>query len=191
MKVDYLMSNSPILYRDVVGGELRADEAGRRVFGIVCPYGVVAEIAEFGGQYEEMFAAGAFTRSVAERGAKIKLLAQHDRGRFPVGRAVSLVEQDDGLHGEFAIPRTREGDDVLELIRSGTLDSFSVGFRPIRDRTEAGVLVRLEAALQEVSLVGMPAYPGAQIAGVRASQPQFVISRSLAEAALTHGLVIR
>ncbi len=121
-------------------------------------------------------------RSVAERGHKIKLLAQHDRRRFPIGKATSFDEADDGLHGEFAIPNTREGDDVLELVRSGTLDSFSVGFRPIRDRRQDGVLVRVEAALNEVSLVGLPAYAGAAVAGVRSQQP--FIPRAVAEARL-------
>jgi HK97 family phage prohead protease len=92
-----------------------------------------------------------------------------------------LVEQDDGLHGAFAIPSTREGDDVLELVRTGTLDSFSVGFTPIRDRRENDVIVRAEASLQEVSLVGLPAYSGAAIKGIRA-QP--VISKSIAAARL-------
>ncbi|SGM03048.1 HK97 family phage prohead protease [Mycobacterium tuberculosis] len=45
------------------------------------------------------------------------------------------------------------------------------------------MLVRVEAALLEVSLTGVPAYLGAQIAGVRA-ESLAVVSRSLAEARL-------
>jgi hypothetical protein len=56
------------------------------------------------------------------------------------------------------------------LVRSGTVDAFSVGFMPIRDRRdEDGTVVRLEAALREVSLVAMPAYEGALVAGVRST----------------------
>jgi HK97 family phage prohead protease len=166
------MSDSMILYRDIVGAELRADSVGRTVHGIVVPFNERAEINDLSGSYTEMFVRGSFSRSIAERGHKVKLLAQHDQRRFPIGKATSLVEQDDGLHGAFAIPNTREGDDVLELIRTGTLDSFSVGFIPIRsDRREGDVLVRTEASLREVSLVGMPAYAGAEITGIRASQP--------------------
>lgn len=97
-------------------------------------------------------------------------MASHDQRRFPIGRATSLVEADDGLHGAFQIPATREGDDILELVATGTLDSFSIGFSPVRDRRDGDVLVRTEAALREVSLVALPAYEGAQIAGIR-SQP--------------------
>jgi uncharacterized protein len=171
---------SEILYRDVVG-ELRADETGRTIHGIVVPFGERAEISDFSGSYTEMFELGSFTRSIAERGHKIKLLATHDQRRFPIGRATSLVERADGLHGAFAIPNTREGDDVLELVRTGTLDSFSIGFRPVLDRRENDVVVRAEASLQEVSLVGLPAYGGAAIKGIRA-QP--VISKSIAAARL-------
>jgi HK97 family phage prohead protease len=174
---------SEILRRDIVGAELRADAAGRTVHGICVPYGQVATIREYNGsEFKEKFVRGSFARSISQRGDKIKLLAQHDSRRFPIGRAVSLVEQDDGLHGAFAIPQTREGDDVLELVRSGTLDSFSIGFTPVRDRRENDVTVRTETILREVSLVGIPAFPGATIAGIRAAQPRFVIPRSLAEA---------
>jgi HK97 family phage prohead protease len=162
------MSDS-ILYRDVVGAELRADGDGRTIHGICVPYEQVSRIGEYGQEYDEKFVHGAFARSIAERGHKVKLMAQHDYRRFPVGRATSLVERSDGLYGAFSIPNTRDGDDILELVRSGTLDSFSIGFMPVRTTREGDVTVRHEASLREVSLVGMPAYPGAEIAGVRAS----------------------
>ena len=178
------MSNL-ILHRDIVGAELRADETGRTIHGICVPYNVRAEIDDFTGSYTEMFIRGSFERSIAERGHKVKLMACHDRQRFPIGKAVSLVEQDDGLHGAFHVPNTREGDDVLTLVRDGVLDSFSVAFRPVRDRRENGVIVRAEASLSEVSLVGQPAYEGALVAGIRAAgRPVPHIPRAVAEARL-------
>ncbi len=176
------MSESKILRREIAGAELRADEVGRRVFGVCVPYQRVADIVEFdGSQFREMFIKGSFARSIAMRGHKIKLMASHDQRRFPIGKATALEERDDGLHGEFAIPNTREGDDVLTLVRDGVLDSFSIGFSAVRDRRENGVVVRAEASLREVSLVAMPAYEGAAVAGIRAAA-QFVIPRSLAQA---------
>jgi HK97 family phage prohead protease len=169
-----------ILFRDIVGTELRADGDGRTIVGVVCPYNERADISDFGGDYVEMFVKGSFARSISERGHKVKLLAQHDHRRFPIGKATSLVEHDDGLHGAFAIPNTREGDDVLELVRTGTLDSFSIGFRPVRDRRDGDVIVRAEASLSEVSLVGLPAYQGAAIKGIRAAQPLYTIPLSVA-----------
>ncbi|WP_433626768.1 HK97 family phage prohead protease [Nocardia sp. CA-120079] len=151
---------------------------GRTVHGIAVPFGQVAEIFEDGRTYQERFQQGAFARSIRERGSKVKLLTNHDARRLPVGRAVELEERPDGLHASFEVAQTRDGDDALELVRSGTVDAFSVGFRGLRHRMDGDVVVRTEASLWEVSLVAFPAYPGAAVAGVRS---QLVISRAIAE----------
>ncbi|WP_208023033.1 HK97 family phage prohead protease [Mycobacterium marinum] len=157
--------------------------AGRTVFGTVVPYNQEITVRDFDGEYRERFAAGAFQRSISERGHKLKLLVSHDaRTRYPVGRAVELREEPHGLYAAFDIAATRDGDEALANINAGVVDSFSVGFRPIRDRREGDVVVRVEAALLEVSLTGVPAYPGAEIAGVRSQS--LVIPRSVAEARL-------
>lgn len=154
--------------------------AGRTVHGLAVPFGQTAEVQDgYGPPYQERFEYGAFARSIRERCGKIRLFGNHQTRHFPVGKAVELREQSDGLYAAFEIAKTRDGDDALELVHSGTVDSFSVGFRPVRDRQENGVTVRTEVALMEVSLTALPAYDGAGIAGVRS---QFVISRSLAEA---------
>lgn len=170
---------SDILFRS--SADLTAGD-GRTVFGRVVPYGQVAEVSDGAGPYLERFDFGSFGRSIRERGAKVKLMTGHDHRRLPVGRAVELDERQDGLHAAFAIAQTRDGDDALELVRSGTVDAFSVGFRGIRQKFDGDVVVRTEAALLEVSLVGVPAYPGAAIAGVRS---QLVIPRAVAAAKLT------
>ena len=162
---------SSILYRTV---NLTAS-AGRTVFGIVAPFGQVAEVSDGGRPYRERFDFGAFSRSISERGGKVKLFTGHETRKLPVGRATSLREQSDGLHAEFLVADTVDGRDALELVRSGIIDSFSVGFRGIRERMDGDVVVRTEVALMEVSLVGVAAYPGAAVAGVR-SQPFLPLS---------------
>lgn len=157
-----------ILYRT---GLVRADGDGRTVHGLGVPFNVVAEVDDGLGPYQERFEYGAFARSIAERGHKVKLIANHDVRRFPVGRATSLEERPDGLHVAFAVAATRDGDDVLELVRSQTVDAFSVGFSPRRERRDGDVTVRTEVALREVSLTAFPAYEGAAIAGVRSAHP--------------------
>ena len=152
---------------------------GRTVHGIAVPYGQVAEVSDGGRPYRERFEYGAFRRSIAERGHKVRLFGNHELRQFPVGRAVDLREERDGLHVAFDIVATRDGDDALELVRSGTVDSFSVGFSGIRAHEVNGVVVRTEVSLREVSLTALPAYSGAEIAGVRSPQP-LVIPRSLA-----------
>jgi len=157
--------------------------SGRRIFGRVVPYGETIAANDGYGEYREMFAPGAFRRSIAERGHKIRLFVGHATRQLPIGKATSLREEADGVHAEFLVAETAAGNEALELVRSGVADSFSIGFRGVRDHRENGVTVRDEAALHEVSLVGVPAYSGAEVAGVRSQQ--LVIPRSIAEARLS------
>jgi len=151
--------------------ELRAGGDGRTVGGLVMPYETPTEIREAGGSYTEVFRAGAFAKSISERGNKTKLYVEHghQQNRLPIGRATNLAETKAGLLGDFYVSRTRDGDEALELVRDGAVDAFSVGFEPVlnewsRDRT---VVERTEARLWEVSLVGIPAYENALVSSVR------------------------
>ena len=148
--------------------EIRADGEGRTVHGIVVPYGQVARVSDGGPSYKEAFRAGAFAKSIADRGTRpVQLLAQHDSRQFPVGRSSEFVDSAEGLRGAFWMLNTRAGSEALEAAREGVV-SFSVGFRPINQEKSGGVTVRTEAALREVSLVTFPAYDGAMVSGVRA-----------------------
>jgi len=182
------MSTS-ILYRESSSGLLLRDDNdgdGRTVFGIVAPYGQEVTITERGRRYREMFAPGVFAKSIETRGHKIRLMGMHDTERsFPLGRATELREESDGLHAAFHVANTSAGNDALELVRSGLVESFSVGFQPIRDVERKGVCVRVEAALMEVSLVTRPAYSGALIAGVRSAQSSLPLSADQAQRRLS------
>lgn len=159
-----------ILHRTLAADlSLRGD--GRTIFGLVVPYGSETTIHEGHRTYVERFAPGAFARSIRERGDRVKLLINHDRKALPIGRAVALREDPAGLVGEFRVSQTAAGDEALALVRDGVVDSFSVGFVPVRDRQDNGVVVRTEAAIREASLVAFPAYEGALIAGVRSATP--------------------
>jgi hypothetical protein len=79
-----------------------------------------------------------------------------------------LEERSDGLFGEFRVSATDQGNQALELVRDGVLDSFSVGFAPIQHRgSTTSIVERTEVALREASVVAFPAYVGAAIGGVR------------------------
>lgn len=150
--------------------EVRADGDGRTVYGLAVPFDREATVDDGYGPYQEVFRRGAFSKTVGEFASKVKLLGNHNRRKFPLGKATSLREDTAGLVGEFRISNTREGDEALELVRDGVLDSFSVGFAPVKDRKAAKNLVeRLEVKLREVSLVAFPAYDGATVAGIRAA----------------------
>ncbi|MGP3708944.1 HK97 family phage prohead protease [Gordonia paraffinivorans] len=133
---------------------------GRTVHGLAVPFGQVVEIDDAYGSYRERFERGAFRRTIADRAHKVKLFTQHDRRRLPIGKATELRETDDGLFAAFEVAATTAGDDALELIRSGVVDNFSIGFRPMRDRRDGDIVTRTEVALLEVSLVSDPRLPG-------------------------------
>lgn len=165
--------------------EVRADGTGRTLHGIVVPFGVVARVSDGGRPYDEMFRMGSFAKTIQERGARVKLLSQHDSRANPLGRASLLREDAAGLYGEFTVSRTTAGDEALELVRDGALDSFSVGFTPIRHVMERGVKVRTEVGLREASLVTFPAYADALVGGVRAEDMTDEQVRALAQRLLS------
>lgn len=142
---------------------------GRTVFGIAVPYDVEAKVNDGYGPYVEVFRKGSFAKTISESGARIKLCVNHDKlRRLPIGRATLLREDAAGLYGEFAVSKTREGDEALTLIRDGVVDAFSVGFVPVKHREpERGFIERTEVKASEVSVVAFPAYVDALIGGLR------------------------
>lgn len=143
---------------------------GRTIFGRAVPYGQVTKAQERSGRIvREKFEYGAFGRSIRERGHKVHLRVEHNAMSLPIGVAESLEERSDGLHAEFRVSDTSDGNDALRLVSDGVLDAFSIGFVPIKHRWDDDVIVRTEASLREVSIVADPAYEGAEVAGVRSS----------------------
>lgn len=175
---------------------VRSDK--RTVAGIAVPWNQPADVGEVNdrGQltrYREEFVRGAFTRTIAERGDRVKFLAHHNSTVNALGRATLLREDSAGLYAEFYVSRTRDGDEALELIRDGVLDSLSVGFHPISEdtRSKPGTVRRTEVGLREVSAVNFGAYEGARILAVRSATPipALTIARrrlALLEAAAGH-----
>jgi HK97 family phage prohead protease len=165
------MTSNPLVTRSFAVADLlvRADQ--RTVCGIAVPFGIEALVSDDGySQYRESFAPGAFRRTIVDGGTgKVKLLRQHDGGTLAVGKASLLREDPQGLWAELAVSKIPAGDELLELVRDGVCDSFSVGFQPIADRQVGGVIVRTEVRLREISAVNFPAYAGAQIAGLRSA----------------------
>jgi len=161
---------------------------GRTIYGVAVPYEQVTEITERDERgrtvsFREKFVLGSFARSIRERGHKVRLLIGHEARKLPVGHATELREEPDGLHAEFRVADTADGNDLLTLVRDGVVDSFSIGFTPIRERWDGDVRIHTEAGLREVSAVNWPAYTGAAIAGVRSRQ-SLIIPRSVAQARL-------
>ena len=160
--------------------EIRSEGDGRTVYGLAVPFDRESTVNDGYGPYQEVFRRGAFAKTVGEYASKVKLLGNHNRQKFPLGKATALREDAAGLVGEFYISKTREGDEAIELVRDGVLDSFSVGFAPVKDRKAGKSLVeRLEVKLREVSLVAFPAYEGAAVGGIRAQLSQHLSDEEL------------
>ena len=162
---------------------IRSGGDGRTVSGICVPFNTPTSVCDWGVRYQEQFAPGAFQRTIAHAGPqRVKFLAQHDRGAFPLGRAETLVDDPakyPGLYGEFRVSKTERGDEALELIRDGALDGLSVGFAPVRsdpmNATSGALVTRHEVKLNEVSAVSFPAYDGARIEAVRGEDADRVL----------------
>jgi HK97 family phage prohead protease len=151
--------------------EIRDDgEGGRTICGVCVPYDSPAQIVSRDGNYTEVFRSGAFAKTIQETlPSRVKLKSLHDDRAMPIGHAIALREDPTGLYGEFKVAKTARGEEALQLIKDGTLDSFSVEFVPMRSvRNKSGDTVeRREAKLVDVAIVPRPAYEKAQILALR------------------------
>ena len=151
------MPNSEIVYLTHEAPVEVRDAEQRLISGRIVPYN--EQILVRG--RPESFAPGSLSGVNPER---VRLLDHHDQ-RKPIGKMVSLEERSDGAYATFQIARTERGDEILQLVIEGVLDSFSPGFVPgVQDAN--GVHQRIKD-LPEVSLVTFPAYAGAKVLSVR------------------------
>lgn len=147
--------------------ELRVpDLAERIVEGIVVPYDETTYLTF--DPRGERFLPGSLTRTLKERGDRIKLFRSHDHDTA-VGKALQWkAAHEGGCWAQFRIAATPAGDDVLLEVREGMLDAFSVGFMPKREKQgDDGAREIIEAQLHEVSLCPIGAYDGARVLATR------------------------
>jgi len=87
---------------EVAGFEIREDDDGHHLVGIVAPFGALYDA----GAYLERFAPTAFDKTIRERGTRVALLEQHATDRMPIGRAMTWEKTNDGLI--YCLPREQE-----------------------------------------------------------------------------------
>lgn len=142
---------------DAAAGE----DAPRTITGIAVPWNVSANAS---GQ-KVMFKRGAFDLNAKPA----RLLENHD-GR-PIGMVTELVDLDNGLGFSASFAKSRQADDVVELIQMSAYDSVSVGAVPKKFKYDKnGVMVVSQADLIELSVVTTPAFSDAKIEKIAASE---------------------
>lgn len=142
-------------------GELRALSGDDE--GIIEGYAAVWNTVD---SYNSTFQRGAFTKTLQERGRRVKILWDHKEE--VIGRPIEIKEDDHGLFVRaqlvLGVPKARE---VFELVKAGAIDTFSFGFRTVKDKWVNGVRTITEVMLMEVSPVIFEANSSAVITGVR------------------------
>jgi HK97 family phage prohead protease len=143
-------------------GELRAAGEEGIIEGYIAVWGTVDS-------YNSSFQRGAFTKTLQERGHRVKVLWNHED--TVIGTPIELREDDTGVFVRaqlvMTVPKARE---THELIKAGAIDTFSFGFRTVKDKWVDGVRVITEVMLMEISPVIFEANSSAMITGVRNMQ---------------------
>lgn len=145
---------------------------------------VAGYASTFGGEpdsYGDVVAKGAFVDSLATR-PNVRLLWQHDMGE-PIGKALSLVEDERGLFGRWSLVPTDTGRKAHMLLEAGLVDSLSIGFMPKAGGTEIKGDTRVLKAVElvEVSIVTIPANTNAVITAFKADQPLHLLLKQVAQ----------
>jgi HK97 family phage prohead protease len=172
----------------VAGLQFKFDEETGEVEGFAAVTGNVDS-------YEEIIDAGAFKRTLGEKGDRISLAWQHNF-REPIGKPSALreVKRDKlpesirkeypeatgGLYFKATISDTRQGKDAKILLKDGVVDELSIGYdfywtgnwedgweTDSYYEGEDGYVHLREIDLYEFSLVTMAANPAAQVMGYK------------------------
>jgi len=135
----------------------------RTITGIAVPWDTVATVS--GGE-KVMFKRGAFDLNAKPA----RLLENHD-GR-PIGIVNELIDLENGLGFTASFAKSKQADDVVELIQMSAYDSVSVGAVPQKFKYDKnGVMIVSSALMQELSVVTTPAFADAVIEQIAASEP--------------------
>lgn len=148
--------------------------------GYAAVFNVDTVIDSWEGKFVERIAPGAFRKTLAERGDRVKVLFNHgfdpSIGDKPLGKPESMREDKTGLKVRVPLDDTSYNRDLVASLRSGALDGQSFRFSVKREEwtepdEDKGLPVRTlrELVLYEFGPVTFPAYE-ATTAGVRARQ---------------------
>lgn len=142
------------------------DYTGRTLEGFAAAFGNLDQVGD-------VIHPGAFRKTLAERGQKIKFLWQHDPTE-PIGKLIEAHEEPGGLFVKAIISDTQRGRDALALLKDGAIGEMSIGYDTVKggmDYTKdaKGNTIRnlREIKLYEFSLVTFPANEQAVVTSVK------------------------
>jgi HK97 family phage prohead protease len=159
-------------YKNFLAEDIEADAKGRTIIG---------HAAVFGNRdsYGDIIEPGAFSKTLAERGHKVKVGYNH----FTlIGKPIEMRQDDTGLYTESRISDTEAGRDVLTLVRDGVVDEMSIAYETVKSWDEEkegsdGKIQRVrhltELRLHEYGPVDHAANEEAVISGVKNLAYQF------------------
>lgn len=142
---------------------------GNTLYGYAAVFGQRSRIVDDTGYaFDEVFAKGAFRKTLRERRDQIQPLFNHGTdpsiGKKPLGVFRTLREDDVGLYYEVELADTTYNADLKALVAQGALRGQSVQMMVTRDAWSQaeGTEVRTvkEAMLADLGPVTFPAYAG-------------------------------
>ncbi len=176
---DDLIRMTDLAVTDIEFRDGDGDGDGRigTLVGYAAVFNVDTVINSWEGRFVERIAPGAFSKTLRERGDKVKVLFNHGFdptvGDKPLGKPAVQREDSKGLYVEVPLDDTSYNRDLVASLRSGALDGMSFRFSVKReewaepdDDNELPIRTIKEVQLWEYGPVTFPAYE-ATTAGVR------------------------
>lgn len=126
------------------------------------------------GKFYESIKPEAITQDFLDK-QDIVMLFNHNDKEVPLARSkngqgtLNITRTDEGVEFSFEAKNTTLGNEVLEAVKSGDLDSCSFGFRGAKDsiiRGEDGILRRIISGFEKIadmSIVTFPAYESTSV----------------------------
>lgn len=124
---------------------------------------------------KDMIMPGAFKKTIAENGKRIKHLWQHDPWK-PMA-APNVTEDSYGLLFDSTISKTSWGKDALQLYVDGVIDEHSIGYQVIREAKKDSYNELQELKLWEGSSVTWGANERALVNGIKSMNKDDVFDR--------------
>jgi uncharacterized protein len=130
--------------------------------GLASVYGNV----DLGG---DVVVAGAFQKTLADRGGEVPILWQHDL-KSPIGLG-KLTDTASGLaiEGQLILADVPKAREAYSLLKAKVLRGLSIGYESVKSDVKDGIRFLRELKLYEVSLVTVAMNELAQVAAVKAN----------------------